>query len=233
MNANWGLLRYLCKAGLVTAFLCGQTVSAQTAPGTTPARPLPDVVPDTAPIPAHVKQRILDHMKQTDLQRLHGWPGIVFYCPVEEAKSDTVKAVCNRINAEIGAMMAASNIKFQIAKNAFDLHFLPHMTGRLLLVVDLVGTAADSPAAAMFAEVEALAHYAHAVNWSSELHPAQEPGDSRSPLEVPQHVNAVLWESNMIVASSGGPAQLEEPLYKGIRERLSAFLAEYKKVNAK
>ncbi|MBM4200488.1 MAG: hypothetical protein FJ189_04305 [Gammaproteobacteria bacterium] len=180
-----------------------------------------------------MKQRILDHMKQTDLQRLHGWPGIVFYCPVEEAKSDVVKAVCTRINAEIGATMAASNIKFQIAKNAFDLHFLPHMTGRLLLVVDIVGTTPESPASALFAEVEALAHYAHAVNWSSELHPAQDAGEARSPLEVPQHVNAVLWESKMIVAGTGSQSQLEEPLFKGIHERIGNFLAEFVKVNPK
>ena len=172
-------------------------------------------------------------MKQTDLQRLHGWPGVVFYCPVEEAKSETVKAVCTRINAEIGMMMAASNVKFQVAKNAFDLHFLPHMTGRLLLVVDIVETPQQDQAAAAFAEVEALAHYAHAVNWSAELHPAQAPGDERSPLEVPQHLNAILWESKMIVAGTGGLARLEEPLYQGIHERIAAFLAEFVKVNPK
>lgn len=232
MNANWGLLRCLCKAGLVSVMLGGQGAVAEPA-AATPTKPLPDVVPDTAPIPAHVKQRILDHMKQTDLQRLHGWPGIVFYCPVEEASSETVKTVCNRINAEIGGMMAASNVKFQIAKNAFDLHFLPHMTGRLLLVVDIIGTPPDSPAAALFAGVQALAHYAHAVNWSSELHPMQEPGEGRSPLEVPQHVNAVLWDSKMIVAGTGGPAPLAESLYKGIHERIAAFLAEFAKVNPK
>jgi hypothetical protein len=229
MNVN---LEWLRRAGVVTMLLGSPWALAQTAT-VTPTNPVRDVVPDTAPIPAHVKQRILDHMKQTDLQRLHGWPGIVFYCPVEEAKNDAIKAVCTRINAEIGATMAASNIKFQIAKNAFDLHFLPHMTGRLLLVVDLVGTGPESSATAFFAEVQALAHYAHAVNWSSELHPLQEAGDGRSPLEVPQHVNAVLWESNMIVAGTGGPSSLEETLYKGIHERIAGFLVEFVKVNSK
>ena len=106
MNANWGLLRCLSRAGLVSAMLAAPGAMAEPAP----ARPMADVVPDTAPIPAHVKQRILDHMKQTDLQRLHGWPGIIFYCPVEEAKSETIKTICNRVNGEVGAMMAASGV---------------------------------------------------------------------------------------------------------------------------
>jgi hypothetical protein len=209
-----------------------QAVVAQTATVTT-VTPRQDVVPDTAPIPGHVKQRILDHMKQSDLQRLHGWPGLVFYCPVEEAKTDTIKAICTRVNAQIGATMAAANIKFQIAKNAFDLHFLPHMTGRLLLVVELEATPSDSQPSAMFAELEALAHYAHAVNWSSELHPAQETIEGRSPLEVPQHVNAILWESKMITAATGSQAQLEDVVFKSIQEKIAAFLVEFAKVNKK
>ncbi|WP_236101837.1 hypothetical protein [Methylotetracoccus oryzae] len=232
MNVNLRWLQWLCRAGLVTMVMLSPQLVAQTT-AVAPAKTMPDVVPDTAPIPAHVKQRILDHMKQTDLQRLHGWPGIVFYCPVEEAKSDAIKTVCSRINAEVGSMMAASNIKFQVAKNAFDLHFLPHMTGRLLLVVDILATGPESPAAALSASVQALAHYAHAVNWSSELHPLQEAGDGRSPLEVPQHVNAVLWESELIVAGTGGLSPLEDAVYKGVHERIAAFLAEFVKVNPK
>jgi hypothetical protein len=231
MNKKSGLLRCVSCAAFA-AFMTSPAAVAQT-PASTPVKPLQDVMPDTAPIPQYVKQRILDHMKQTDLQRLQGWPGIVFYCPVEEAKSDAIKAICSRINAQVGATLSAANIRFQVAKNAFDLHFLPHMTGRLLLVVELEATPQDAQPSAIFAEVEALAHYAHAVNWSSELHPVQDGGDGRSPLEVPQHVNAVLWESKMITASAGSQSQLEEITYKGINDRISAFLAEYTKVNKK
>jgi hypothetical protein len=71
------------------------------------------------------------------------------------------------------------------------------------------------------------------VNWSSELHPVQEAVEGRSPLEVPQHVNAILWEGKTITAAPGSQAQLEDVVLKSIQENIGAFLVEFAKVNKK
>jgi hypothetical protein len=188
---------------------------------------------DTASISPVVKQKILEHMKQTNLERLKGWPGIIFYCPVEEERNESLKAVCSAIVADIGSLMAERRIPFQIAKNGFDLHFLPHITGRLLLIVELVGTEPGAQPSAIFAKVKALAHYAHAVNWSSELYPDSLSKDTKSPLEVPQHVDAILWERNLIAAASGDQSVLIQRVKAGVEEKLKDFLTEYNGVNEK
>jgi hypothetical protein len=213
--------------------LCGsQAAVAQTATEVVrPPAPPRDIVPDTTPIPAHVKQKILDHMNQSNLERLRGWPGLIFYCPVDEAKSSSLRNLCATLNGKIGTFLAPSSVRFQIAKNAFDLHFLPHVTGRLLLVVELEATPPENQPSAIFAKVKALAHYAHAVNWSSDLPVAPETAAGKSPLEVPQHVDAMLWESNLIVAGPGSQETLMDAVAKGVEERIQAFIAEYNKMN--
>ncbi|WP_228370153.1 hypothetical protein [Methylococcus capsulatus] len=188
--------------------------------------------PDTASISPAVKQKVLEHMKQTNLERLKGWPGIIFYCPVEEAENPAVKAICTAVNADVGNLMAEHKVPFQIAKSSFDRHFLPHMSGRLLLVVDLAATPAGEQPAAISAEVQGLAHYAHAVNWSSELYP-ESGGKEKSPLEVPQHVDALLWESNFIFATAGDQSTLVERSKAAIEERVRNFLAEFDRINHK
>jgi len=188
--------------------------------------------PDTASISPAVKQKVLEHMKQTNLERLKGWPGIIFYCPVEEAENPAVKAICTAVNADVGKLMVEHKVPFQIAKSSFDTHFLPHMSGRLLLVVDFAATPPGAQPAAISAEVQGLAHYAHAVNWSSELYP-ESGGKDKSPLEVPQHVDALLWESNFIVATPGDQSTLVEQAIAAIEERVRNFLAEFDRVNHK
>ncbi|MEW6037258.1 MAG: hypothetical protein AB1648_03255 [Pseudomonadota bacterium] len=188
--------------------------------------------PDTASISPAVKQKVLEHMKQTSLERLKGWPGIIFYCPVEEAENLSVKAICTAVNADVGKLMAEHKVPFQIAKSSFDKHFLPHMSGGLLLVVDLAATPAGAQPAAISGEVQGLAHYAHAVNWSSELYP-ESGGKDKSPLEVPQHVDALLWESNFIFATPGDQSILVEQSKAAIEERVRNFLTEFDRVNHK
>jgi hypothetical protein len=224
--------RRLLLPGLFATLFAAHQATAQVDTVQPVALPQ-DVVPDTAPIPASVKQRILDHMQQANLERLRGWPGLIFYCPTEDAKNANLKNICTAVNADIGRLMSASNVRFQVAKSPFDLHFLPHVTGRLLLVVELEGTPAEGQPAAIFAKVKALAHYGHAVNRSSELHPLNEPGAVKSPLEVPQHVDAMLWESNLIVSGSASQSALGENVKNGVEERIKAFLAEFTKINAR
>ncbi len=219
-------LRSVSAALLLAAVQAGAMESVEKIPA--PAR---DLIPDTTPIPAHVKQKILDHMAQTNLERLRGWPGIIFYCPVEEASNANVKSICTALNAKATELFSAANLKFQIAKNAFDVHFLPHMTGRLVLVVELEATPQDAQPAAIFGKVKALAHYAHAVNWSSELTPGQDTGGGKGPLDVPQHVDAVLWENNLIAAAAGGQSSLTESVTKGLEQRIQAFAAEFTRIN--
>ena len=190
-----------------------------------------DVIPDTTTIPASVKQKILDHMAQTNLERLRGWPGIIFYCPVDDATNSNIKTICAALNTRASALFSEANIKFQIAKNAFDVHFLPHMTGRMVLAVELEATPQDAQPAAMFAKVKALAHYAHAVNWSSELTPGQEAAGGKGPLDVPQHVDALLWEKNQIAASTGSQSALADTIGKGLEQQVQAFIVDFTRIN--
>ena len=220
----------LSAIGLCAALALPIGAAAQ---GTVEPMPAPqrDLIPDTTPIPAHVKQKILDHMAQTNLERLRGWPGIIFYCPVEEAANANVKAVCTALNAKAPALFSAGNIKFQIAKNAFDVHFLPHMTGRLVLAVEIDATPQDAQPSALFGKVKALAHYAHAVNWSSELGPGQDAAGGKGPLDVPQHVDAMLWESNLIAVAPGSQASLTDSVAKGLEQRVQDFITEFTRIN--
>lgn len=190
-----------------------------------------DVIPDTTTIPANVKQKILDHMAQTNLERLRGWPGIIFYCPVDEATNANVKNICAALNTKAGALFSTANIKFQIAKNAFDVHFLPHMTGRMVLAVELDASPQDAQPSAIFAKLKALAHYAHAVNWSSELTPGQEAAGGKGPLDVPQHVDALLWERNQIAVSAGSQSALADTIGKGLEQQVQVFIADFTRVN--
>lgn len=226
LDGSWGRKFWFVVTG-VTLGLLGATAESGVE------NPLPErrFEPDTASISPAVKQKILEHVKQTNLERLKGWPGIIFYCPVEEERNEFLKAICGAIVADIGGMMAERRIPFQIAKNGFDLHFLPHITGRLLLIVELVGTEPAAQPSAIFAKVKAIAHYAHAVNWSSELYPDSPSKDSKSPLEVPQHVDAILWESNLIAAAPRDQGTLVEQVKTGVEEKLKAFLNEYNGVN--
>lgn len=193
--------------------------------------PSRDLIPDTTTIPANVKQKILDHMAQTNLERLRGWPGVIFYCPVEEASNANVRTICTALNAAASSLFSAANIKFQIAKNAFDVHFLPHMTGRMVLAVELEATPQDGQPSAIFGKVKALAHYAHAVNWSSELTPGQDATGGKGPLDLPQHVDALLWESNLIAAGAGGQSALTETVSKGLEQRIQAFVGDFTRIN--
>lgn len=220
----------LSAIGLCAALTLPVTASAQ---GTVEPMPAPrsDMIPDTTPIPAHVKQKILDHMAQTNLERLRGWPGVIFYCPVEEASNANIKTICTALNSKAPALFSEGNIKFQVAKNAFDVHFLPHMTGRLVLAVELEATPQEAQPSALFAKVKALAHYAHAVNWSSELTPGQDATGGKGPLDVPQHVDATLWESNMIAVAAGSQASLTDSVGKGLEQRVQDFIVEFKRMN--
>lgn len=218
---------------LAAAMVGAGVTFAETGPGSRAVQQPQTFSPNTASISPEVKQKILDHMKQTNLERLKGWPGIIFYCPVDEETNPALKAVCSAVNADVGGLMSEHKIPFQIAKSAFDTHFLPHMSGRLLLVVELVGTAPEVRPSAVAAEVKALAHYAHAVNWSSELYPESPSKDNKSPLEVPQHIDAMLWESNQIVSATGDQLTLVDQVKAGVEERLKNFLGEIDRVNRK
>jgi len=180
-------------------------------------------------IPDKTEQKILEHMQGTQLQRLQGWPGMIFYCPTDEAKSPALRQICIDSYATMEALAAQYGIKFHKARNANDVVLLPHLTGRLKLAIDLDATDPAAQPSAIAARIEVLAHYTHAVNRASEL--SQDDAQAKHPLNVPQHVDAILWEASLIKAVSGSQDELVKPMSDAINEKLRAFFADYAKAN--
>lgn len=186
-------------------------------------------------VPDSTERKILEHIQETNLIRLKGWPGMIFYCPTDEAKTPALKQICTESNANLEALAAQYGVKFHKARNANDVAVLPHLTGRLKLVIELNSTEPETQTAAIAARVSVLAHYAQAISRSSELTAAAgssaDTGQAKHPLMVPQHVDAILWEASVINASDGGQEALVRPIVEGIQEKLKAFFADYARAN--
>jgi hypothetical protein len=176
------------------------------------------------------EQKIIEHMMGANLGRLKGWPGMIFYCPAEESKSPALKQVCQDSYKNLETLSVEHNVKFHKARNANDVALLPHLTGRLKVIIDVIGTEPGTDPSAISARISVLAHYAHAVNRATEIAP-QDPSQPKHPTSIPQHVDAILWESTVIKAASGGQDALAQPIAIEINEKLKGFFADYDKAN--
>lgn len=185
-------------------------------------------------VPDSMEKKIVGHMQESSAAQLRGWPGMIFYCPTDEAKTPALREICIASYKNLENLAVSNKVNFHKAKNANDVALLPHLTGRLKLVIELTATAAGTEPAAIAARVAVLAHYAHAVNRSAELHLPSSTADAnqpKHPLNVPQHVDGILWEASLIKAAEGGQDALVRPVVDGINEKLKAFFAEYAKAN--
>ena len=195
---------------------------------TTPAAPEHKDVPVVSDV---AEQKIIEHMMGANLGRLKGWPGMIFYCPAEESKTAALKQVCLDTYKNLENLSVQHTVKFHKARNANDVALLPHLTGRLKVIIDVVGTEPGIEPSAISARVSVLAHYAHAVNRATEIAAPQEPGQPKHPTSIPQHVDAVLWESTIIKAGAAGQDALAQPVTAELNERLKGFFADYDKAN--
>ncbi len=177
------------------------------------------------------EQKIIEHMMEANLGRLKGWPGMIFYCPAEESKVPALKQVCQESYKNLETLSVQHNVKFHKARNANDVALLPHLTGRLKVIVDVIGTEPGTEPSAISARVSVLAHYAHAVNRATEIAAPQDPSQPKHPTSIPQHVDAVLWEGMVIKAATGGLDALAQPVASEINEKLKGFFADYDKAN--
>ncbi len=196
---------------------------AETQPAAAEHKDVP-VVSDVA------EQKIIEHMMEANLSRLKGWPGMIFYCPAEESKSNALKQICQDSYKNLESLSVEHNVKFHKARNANDVALLPHLTGRLKVIIDVVGTEPGSEPSAITARISVLAHYAHAVNRATEIAP-QDSSLPKHPTSIPQHVDAILWESTVIKAAAGGQDSLAQPVALEINEKLKTFFADYDKAN--
>lgn len=214
----------IASAVLVFAQLGFASASvAETQPAAAEHKDVP-VVSDVA------EQKIIEHMQEANLSRLKGWPGMIFYCPAEESKIPALKQICLDSYKSLETLSVQNNVKFHKARNANDVALLPHLTGRLKVIVDVTATEPAESPAAVSAHISVLAHYAHAVNRATELAP-QDPSQPKHPLSVPQHVDAILWEATVIKAAAGGTDPLAQPVAQAINDKLNAFFADYAKAN--
>jgi hypothetical protein len=197
---------------------------AETPPAAQEHKDVP-VVSDVA------EQKIIEHMMEGNLGRLKGWPGMIFYCPAEESKTPALKQICQDSYKNLEALSVQHNVKFHKARNANDVALLPHLTGRLKVIIDVVGTEPTTEPSAISARISVLAHYAHAVNRATEIAASQDSSQPKHPTSIPQHVDAILWESTVIKAASGGQDSLAQPIALEINERLKSFFADYDKAN--
>jgi len=205
--------------------VCAGIAPASFAETTPPAQERKDVpvVSDVA------EQKIIEHMMETNLARLKGWPGMIFYCPAEQSSTPALKQICLDSYKNLEALAVQHGVKFHKARNANDAALLPHLTGRAKVMIDVTGTEPGSEPAAVSARVSVLSHYAHAVNRATEL-PQQDPSQPKHPTLVPQHVDAILWEATVIKAGAGLDS-LVQPVTQAVNEKLNAFFVEYDKAN--
>jgi hypothetical protein len=195
---------------------------AETPPAKTQEIPL---VPDAT------ERKIIEHMQETNLTRLRGWPGMIFYCPTDEAKTPALRQICVETYQNMEALAIQRGVKFHKARNANDVAVLPHLTGRLKLVIELTSTDPGSLPAAIAGRIAVLAHYTGAINRSSELSTSTDSGQPKHPLSLPQHVDAILWDTSVIKAASTTQDDLVRPMVDAINEQLKAFFGEYGKAN--
>lgn len=189
------------------------------------AEPVKDAIPI---IPEATEKKILGHMQETSLQRLQGWPGMIFYCDSAETDIAALKQICAETYARMEALASQHNVKFHKARNANDVALLPHLTGRLKLVVELTPTEAPAHPAAIAARVAVLAHYSGAINRYAEL--GQDESQSKHPLNIPQHVDGILWEGTIVKAATNLD-ELIKPVAEGLDRLLQDFFATYAKAN--
>ncbi|QSA95485.1 hypothetical protein [Methylococcus sp. EFPC2] len=189
------------------------------------AEPAKDALPV---IPDSTEKKILGHMQEANLQKLQGWPGMIFYCPSEESAIPAVKQICTDAYAKLEALSVQNGVKFNKARNANDVALLPHLTGRLKLLIELTPTEASAQPAAIAARVSVLAHYTNAINRYADLN--QDESQTKHPLNVPQHVDAILWETSLVRAGASLDA-LSKPVADGLAAGLEQFFADYAKAN--
>ena len=202
---------------------------AETAPA--PAAAAAQEHKDVPVVSDVAEQKIIEHMVEANLTRLKGWPGMIFYCPAEESKTPALKQICQDSYKSLEAMAVQHNVKFHKARNANDVALLPHLTGRLKVIIDVFATEPGSEPAAVTARISVLAHYAHAVNRATEL-AAPDASQAKHPLSIPQHVDAILWEATVIKAAAGAAHDpLVQPVDAAINEKLGAFFTDYDKAN--
>lgn len=207
---------FLKQLASVLLVLASPLLSAETTKDTLP------VIPDST------EKKILGHMQEANLQKLQGWPGMIFYCPSEETNVAAIKQICTDTYAKLEALSVQNGIKFNKARNANDVALLPHLTGRLKLLVELTPTEAGAQPAAIAARVSVLAHYTNAINRYADLN--QDENQAKHPLNVPQHVDAILWESSLVKAGAGLD-ELAKPVAASLAQALEGFFAEYAKAN--
>jgi hypothetical protein len=199
---------------------CGAEVVPPVPPKTGSEMP---VISDAA------EKKILGHLQETSLSRLKGWPGMIFFCAADEANNPALKTLCQETYTLLESLAAQNSVKFHKARHANDMMLLPHLTGRLKLLVELNGTDPAASPAAISARISVLAHYTGAVNRYADLSLGDISAD-KHPLNVPQHVDGILWEGNIIRAGAR-PDELVGPVRDGIAEQLKAFFADYVKAN--
>jgi hypothetical protein len=229
-SVKTNLARKLSRISLALIFLAGELVYVNSAF----AEALPPKTQDVPFVPDSTERKILEHMQEANLTRLKGWPGMIFYCPTDEAKTPALRQICVESYPNLEALAIQQGVKFHKARNANDVALLPHLTGRLKLVIELTGTESGATPAAIAARVVVLAHYTGAINRASELSSsgsAVDSGQAKHPLSLPQHVDAILWEASLIKAASSGQEELVRPMVDAINEKLKAFFADYAKAN--
>lgn len=198
---------------------------------------LAEVVPPVESKPASeipvisesAEKKILGHLQETNLTRLKGWPGMIFFCAADEAGNPNLKAICQESYAVLESLAVQHGVKFHKARHANDVLLLPHLTGRLKLVIELNATEPQATPAAVSARIAVLAHYTGAVNRYADLSLGDEAAD-KHPLNVPQHVDGILWEASVVRAAARSE-ELAGPVKDGITEKLKAFFADYAKAN--
>jgi hypothetical protein len=186
-------------------------------------------LPGLPALPESAKQRILGHIQESNLTHLRGWPGMIFYCPINETQSQAFKDICTSSYQTLEKLAVQNHLQFRKAQNLNEVTLLPHLTGQLKLVIELQATNPSDSASAIAATVSVLAHYTRAINRAQEL--SQDDAQAKHPQNVPQHVDALLWEATTIKATTGPQSDLVKPVSESVDKTLEAFFADYAKAN--
>lgn len=190
-------------------------------------------------LPESLKGKIAEHMKDTTHDRFKGWPGMIFYCPVDEEPNPVLKGLCADLEKEFADLANAAKVPFAKARTRVDVAFLPHLTGNAVVAVELDATDPSARPAAIHGRVNVYAHYSQAVNRSSELglkdsgldsNISSSAGGKGHPLNKPQHINATLWEGK-VTAACATPQECAPSVRSGIAAKLKAFFGEFKAAN--
>jgi hypothetical protein len=154
--------------------------------------------------------RLIAEMKADSQRNFTGWHRLLMYCQPPDSNAGVL---CDSAFAQIRYLASISKLSIDTTREIGSFAYLRWSEREYLpLQLLITSTKGDGPAA-LYATLRATAPFDHAI----------EKGESRTPRKG----DLILWENDVIGASSAGRDELMPGISGGIETLLKQFVADY------